>query len=379
MSGSDGEDLIPRDNVWLDGPLEERHGPDHTPHGPVADFIADPPEGADLEAVCLADVEPEEVQYLWRPRIPLGKLTILEGDPGQGKSFLSCAVAAAVSSGVALPGDSASKPGAVLILTAEDGIADTLRKRLDSLEADVGKIFVSLNLVDLSKIEGRERLADLIKRQKPVLVIIDPITAYVGPGTDTHRANQVRGVLAPLAKIAERWKCSVLVVRHLAKSPGGRAIYRGLGSIDFTAAARSVLLAGSPPSDPESRALVHIKCNVAKLAPSLGYRIFEVGNEARFEWTGESSLGSADLLAEEQSYGQQGRIEEAREFLRETLEDGPVAASEMKEQAKKAGIAQRTLDEAKRREGVKSSKKGFKDGRWYWYYPSGEGQQENPA
>lgn len=329
-------------------------------------------EDPEASLVCLADVEPEEVRFLWRPRVPLGKLTILEGDPGQGKSFLTAALAAAVSRGDALPGADAFEPRNVLMLTAEDGLGDTLRPRLDSLEADVDRIFACPDLRNLAERKHREWIEDRVQEHEALLTVIDPISAYLGPTTDTHRDNQVRSVLAPLAQIAERTGAAVMVVRHLSKAQQSRAIYRGLGSIGFTATARSVLLAGASAEDPEEKALLHIKSNIAKKAAGLGYRILEETGAARFEWTGESELTPQDLLSEERRSAGFGKIEEAREFLRETLDDGPVPATEVRQQAKEADIKMRTLDEAKRREGIRSSKRGFEGGHWCWFYPAEE-------
>lgn len=328
-------------------------------------------------AVCLADVEPEEVRFLWHPRIPLGKLTIVEGDPGQGKSFLTAALAAAISRGSGLPGMGHFEPGRVLFFTAEDGLGDTLRPRLDAMGADVTRVFAYAEPFDVGTESGLERVRGEMEKHRPALVIFDPITAYVGAATDTHRANQVRAVLAPLARLAESEGCAVLVVRHLAKRSGGKAIYRGLGSIDFTAAARSVLLVGSPPSEPGSKVLLHIKCNVAEHAPALGYRL----TGGAFEWTGESTLTAGDILAEEIASGQAGKIEEAREFLREVLSHGPVEVQELKAMAKKEGHAWRTVEEAKRREGVRSSREGFGKGsscRWHLPEPAGEEDDTDP-
>lgn len=318
-------------------------------------------------AVCLADVEPEDVQFLWEPRIPLGKLTILEGDPGEGKSFITAALAAAVSRGEALPGSAASDPGRALLFTAEDGLGDTVRPRMESLGADLLNVHAYSSPLNLGTEDDRHTVHALIQEHRPVLVVFDPITAYLGIRTDTHRANEVRSILAPLAQLAERHGCAVLVVRHLAKGKSGRAIYKGLGSIDFTAAARSVLLAGSSASDREERALIHLKSNLAAKAPALGYRVYGEAGQSRFEWTGESTLTASDLVAEEQA-GAGGRITEGREFLRQMLADGPVPVKEIRKLAKDAGIADRTLDIAKSREGVASQKGGFTKG-WFWTLP----------
>jgi len=316
--------------------------------------------------VCLADVKVEPVEFLWRPRIPNGKLTILEGDPGAGKSFLTCALAAAISAGASLPGAEPSEPRSVLMFTGEDGLADTLAPRLDWLGADRKRIFAGPSFIDLSESRGVACISELVDEHRPALTVLDPITAYLGARTDTHRANKVRAVLAPLGEIASRFSSAFLIVRHLSKSDSSRALYRGLGSIDFTAAARSVLLAGTMPSDPEVRALVHIKSNLGPLAPTLGYRIDHDGQETRLLWTGECDITAGDLLADNRG---EGRIDRARRFLRDLLSEGPMPASEIYERAEEEGIAKRTLQAAKSKEKIQANKLSF-EGGWKWTYPS---------
>jgi hypothetical protein len=315
----------------------------------------------------LSDVQPETVTFLWAPYIPLRKLTMLEGDPGQGKSWLMAAIAASGSLGLGLPGMGTFVPFRSIIFTVEDGLADTLRPRLDAMGADCSLILAHPEAVNLSTPEGLAELERDIEANRPRLVVIDPIVGYVGSGTDTYRANEVRGVLAPLAALAEMYECAIVAVRHLSKAKGGRSIYAGQGSIDFTAAARSVLLAGSAADNPGQRALVHIKCNVAEQGPSLGYSIAD----GRFAWTGETTLTAADLLASEVRDGDRSAEEEAAAFLQDILADGPVDAKLVQADAKRAGIAERTLKRAKRRLEVRAQKRGFgESGAWVWSLPA---------
>ena len=201
----------------------------------------------------------------------------------------------------------------------------------------------------------------------PRLVVIDSVMSFVGARTDVYRPNEVRAVLAPLAKLAEAYGCAILALRHITKSKGGRAIYAGQGSIDFTAAARSVLLAGSSPQDPDEHALLHIKSNLSALGQPLGYRLGESG----FAWTGESRLTAADLLAAETAGEERAAGEEASIFLRELLAERPLPARKVFEEAKKAGISEITLRRAKAREGVVAQRIGFQDGaQWLWSIPA---------
>jgi putative DNA primase/helicase len=209
-----------------------------------------------LQIIRMADVLAEVVRWLWYPYIALGKLTILEGDPGLGKSWLMCAIAAAVSLGRGLPGADPSEPGNVLMLSAEDGLGDTLRPRLDAVEADVSKVF-ALNEPLTFDASGLLRLEAALIELSPQLAIIDPLFAFTGGQIDIHKANQCRAVSAPLAAIADRQGCALVAVRHLGKSRGGgHALNAGIGSIDFAAAARSVLLVGQDPDEPSKRAVV---------------------------------------------------------------------------------------------------------------------------
>ncbi len=324
--------------------------------------------------VCLADVEPEEVHWLLHPYIPLGKLTLLEGDPAVGKSWVALAIATSLSHGNGLPGQASFAPRSTLIFSAEDGLADTIRPRLDELGADVSRIHAWDDPITFDA-DGIARLEQGIPRLRPALVIIDPLVAYVGGGTDIHRANEVRSIMAPLAALAEKNSTAILAIRHLRKSESGRAIYRGAGSIDFTAAARSVLLAGKDPDDPSKRAFVHIKSNLALEGEPVGYAI----SEGRFAWTGPSDLTAERILAAEGGSEKQGARREAEDFLTEILTAGPVLASEVKQEARAAGISESTLRRAKLALGVKVRREGFgPGGSWHWFLPGNHRRSSNP-
>jgi len=317
-----------------------------------------------VKPVCVANVEAEEVSFLWYPWIPRRKLTLLEGDPGQGKSYVSAALATSGSLGKGLPGAGPMEPFKTLFFSAEDGIGDTLRPRLDAMGADCSLIYAHDQAIDLSKPKGFADFRGAVVSLRPSLVVIDPLVAFVGQ-TNTFRANEVRAILAPLAELAASLDCSILSIRHLTKGQMDRALYRGQGSIDFAAAARSVILAGTNASDPRERAIVHIKSNLAKTAESLGYQIDEAG---RFLWSGASTLKAQDLLGAAQD---SSAYSEAEEFLRLVLADGPVPAKEVKAQARDVGIKERTLAEIKARIGVESKRNGFGgDGVWSWKLPN---------
>ena len=312
--------------------------------------------------VCMADVKAEAVEWLWYPYIPRDKQTLLEGDPGVGKSWLALAIATAVSLGRGLPGQEATEPANVLLASAEDGLGDTIRPRLDGMNADVSKIHAIKSTLNFSN-DGLAILESHIQQKSPLLVIIDPLVAYIGASVDLYRPNETRAITAKLADIAEKHSCAILTIRHLTKGRTTRPIYRGLGSIDFTAASRSVLLCGSDPEDMQKRGLVQIKNNLAPMGAAIGYELR--GNS--FYWTGNSDLTAARILATEDSEGK-SIFNEATEFLRERLAEGAVEAKQVITDAKSLGICEKTLRRAKANLKVISRKQGMQDG-WFWELP----------
>jgi hypothetical protein len=331
-------------------------------------------DDAPLRIVCMADVEPEQVSWLWHPYIAIGKLTILEGDPGLGKSWLTCAIACAVTHGHGLYGAEPFKAGNVLMLSAEDGLGDTLRPRLDAVGADVRRIFALDEPLTLDE-AGMLRLEGAIIQHAPVLVIIDPLFAFTGGKVDIHRANECRAISAPLATIAERHGCAMLAVRHLGKSRGGgHALNAGIGSIDFTAAARSILLVGRDPDDEQKRAVVQTKNNLAPLGEAIGYKL----EGSQFFWTGVSDLTAGHILAVVSDEGERSAINEAVDFLRTALSSGGRESKAISAEARQAGISDATLRRAKARLKVQSKKLGLPNShlqKWVWKLPNNEAAQ----
>lgn len=329
----------------------------------------------------LADVPPETIDWLWFPYLPSGKLTLLEGDPGLGKSWLTCAMATGVAAGQGLPGADLAEPRNVLMLSAEDGLADTIRPRLDSMNADVSRIYaletpVSFDDAGLRAVEG------VIAEIEPALVIVDPIVAYLGGDVDLHRANETREVMARLALTAAKFRCAILCVRHLAKGGTNKAIHRGLGSIDIAAAVRSVLLVGADPDQPAKRAIVQIKNNLAAFGAPIGYEL----KEGALYWTGTSDL-TADRILNGYASSEEDSLErrDAEEFLRELLADGEKEAKEVENARKAAGVSDYSLRKAKaalrvktRKLGGKFSAPGEKTG-WAWSLPEGVEDVEKGA
>ena len=298
----------------------------------------------------LSSVVPEDVSWLWHPYIPLGKVTLIEGDPGLGKSWLSCALATAISLGKGLPQTGPRDPGSVLLLSAEDGLGDTIRPRLDAMEADVSRI----SAVDGPVVFNDDGLLEIeahVSQTKPSLIVVDPFVAYLGGKVDLHKANETRAVLKKLAALAERHRLALVLIRHLTKGGRDKSIYRGIGSIDITAACRSVLLVGADGQDPTRRGVVHIKSNLAPMGDSLGYAI----EEGRFTWTGASDLTAQQILSSDTNGNQASAKDEAITFLKQVLEHGPMASADIDKQARALGITPITLKRAKKEIGIIST------------------------
>lgn len=330
----------------------------------------------------LADVEPEEVRWLWPARIPLGKLTLLDGDPDVGKSTLALDLAARLSRLAPMPDGSEPEledPRGTVLLTAEDGLGDTVRPRLDAAGADVTRVarLATVDVGDAERIPTVEDLGpihDAIEQKDAALLVLDPLTAFMGQDVNTHRDADVRAALAGLADLADATGVTVLAIRHLNKSRGSHPLYRGGGSIGLIAAARSGLLAARDPQDPEGpgRVLAVTKCNLAARPSALSYRLEPTAGTVRVQWEGETEHAASELLDRPTGEERTAR-EEAAHFLQEELAAGARPVSELKNAAETAGLSWRTVRRAKsdlevdaRREG------GVGDaGRWLWEMPEG--------
>jgi len=343
---SDGSKLFLRDGEWVaEATVSSRNQPKEPLRGNET-------SKGDTSLICIADVEAEIVSWLWLPYIPKGKLTLLEGDPGVGKSWVSLAIATAVSLGKGLPGTEAIESASVVLASAEDGLGDTIRPRLDAMGADVSKIHAIKGALDFGN-GGLAIMEGYIDHVMPELVIIDPLVAYIGAGVDLHRANETRAVMAKLADMAEKHGCAILAIRHLTKGGTLKPIYRGLGSIDLAAACRSVLMAGCDPDNPQKRGIVQIKSNLAPMGKAIGFELTDGG----FYWTGESDLTWQKILSAEDTDGKSA-LDEAADFLRDELADGPVEAKQVFSDAKSLGIYERTLNRAKSKLRITSKREG---------------------
>lgn len=336
----------------------------------------------------MADVQPEAISWLWPGRIALGKITLIAGDPGLGKSLLTATMSAIVSKGLAWPLDDTLSPiGSVVLLSAEDEPGDTIRPRLDAAEADSKRIHVLQFIKDVDvKGAPTQRMFSLkrdiavletllSKRPECRLLVIDPISAYL-EGADSHNNTDVRGLLAPLAKLAADHSIAVVLVQHLNKNSGSSAMYRSMGSVAFIAAARAAYIVTKDHQNPERRLVMPVKNNLAKDNTGLAYSVITAENGAPLiVWESEPVTITADeALAPSDSNDEKTDGDWATEVLKDILLDGPMQVVDVNSEAKSAGISQKSLRRAKEKLGIKSKKGGFKGG-WVWSLPGHEGAQ----
>jgi putative DNA primase/helicase len=332
--------------------------------------------------VRLSDIAPEDVSWLWPGRLARGKFTMLAGDPGLGKSFVTLDAAARITTGQCWPDGGAAPRGDVILLSAEDGAADTIRPRVDAMGGDCDRIHI-LQAVRQADAERSFSLAhDLpaldqaIAQTRATLLVIDPLSAYLGK-TDSYKDAEVRGLLAPLATLATHHGTAVLLVMHLTKNNQTRAIYRTAGSIAFVAGARVSLLVGKDPDDEARRLLVANKNNLTVASAALAYRIVggpEPGRgAARVEWEPDPVIGAPDadaLLAGSAEDPEDRRDADA--LLLEELANGARPSNDLFRAARANSISESTLNRAKRRLRIRArhqGQPGKSGGAWYWHLP----------
>lgn len=316
------------------------------------------------DVLCLADVKAEPVQWLWEPYIPLKMITLFSGDPGVGKTALAMEVAAALTTGKGIGDAQLKVTGNVLYLTNENSPSHVLRPRFDALGGDATKFFVLQGTLLANGVPGGLTLGDIEQLEEAItangvrMVVIDPLQSFLGAQVDAHRANETRPVLDGLGKLADRTGCAIVITRHFSKGIGGSAIYRGMGSIDITGAARCELVVGRDPEDSSKVIMAHSKSNLGPLGPSLAYSI---GERGVVTWHGESDHKANDLLGAPVVKSDRSAIEEAEEFLRAALVEGPQTSNEIAEQAKNLGISKATLRRAKKGLGVVHRPAGLRE------------------
>lgn len=306
------------------------------------------------------DIEAEEIEWLWEGFIPLGKLTILHGDPGKGKTMAMLNIIAALTTGRDMfspPGSpQVREPVNVIYQTAEDGLADTIKPRLLEAGADCSRVFF-IDDSEKALCMSDERLEMAIADIGAKLVVLDPLQAFLGARVDMHRANEVRPKMKHLSDMANRYRCAMVLVGHLNKMTGASADYRGLGSMDFMAAARSVILCAKSKDDPDIRVLVPTKSSLIYEHTSVAFRL---SKESGFEWIGECDVTADELLSNALKKGY--KHNDAIEFLLDQLSEQMIPSTELYDRAEQCGISQKTLRNAMKELGVRAMKDGNK---WY--------------
>jgi putative DNA primase/helicase len=330
--------------------------------------------------VRLETIKPQKVNWLWDGYLPLGKPTIIDGNPGVSKSLFTVHMAARVTSTGIMPDGSQGMTGGVVLMSLEDGLADTVVPRLELAGGDKKKIVSiqgvpdalgNLRFPTVADVEHIGRACDCVNAR---LVIIDPVMGYLG-GVNSWKDQDIRAALAPLVKFAEERNVAVLIVRHLNKSTSAQAINRGGGSIGFIGLARMGFLIAADPEDENKRILAGVKSNLAPLPPSLSYRIEDYDGVPRIVWGGISNHTADALLSVPCTPEERSALEDAKDFLRDLLDEGAVPANEVIREARKAGVSDRTLNRAKKVLGVVSMKGLFREG-WKWSLPTKQ-EEEN--
>lgn len=312
----------------------------------------------------MSEVQQTEVEWLWYPYIPFGKLTIIQGNPGEGKTFFAMQLAAACTNRKFLPQMEPFEPFNMIFQTAEDGLGDTVKPRLLSAEADLERVLV-IDDADNPLTLADERIENAIRENNARLVIIDPLQAFLGANVDMNRANEVRPIFRRLADVAQATNCAIVMIGHLNKAAGSQSTYRGLGSIDITAVVRSLLFIGKVKTDPTTRVIVHEKSSLAPPGQSLA---FSLGDEKGFRWIGAYDIGAEDLLAGGEGSKTELKQEQAAKLIEQFLSEGrKVSIAEINKEAAERGISERTVRLARNSMGDKiASERQGKDW-WIWF------------
>ena len=306
--------------------------------------LKEPSKPETVKIIRMSDVELTPVEWLWKPYLPFGKLSVLQGNPGEGKTYFAMHLAAACTNGKLLPNMERMEPFNVIYQTAEDGLGDTVKPRLIEAGADLDRVLV----IDDSEVQltlSDERIEKAIVENNARLVIIDPIQAYLGADVDMNRANEVRPIFMRLGQVAQRTGCAILLIGHLNKAAGMQSLQRGLGSIDIAAAVRSVMFIGKLKHDPTMRILTHEKSSLAPPGASLA---FSLGDEGGFRWVGEYDITTDEMLSGIEPQ-RETKTQQAKDLICTLLAGGKQVLSEdIDKAALERGIPGRTVRDAKR-------------------------------
>ena len=306
--------------------------------------LKEPSKPETVKIIRMSDVELTPVDWLWKPYLPFGKLSVLQGNPGEGKTYFAMHLAAACTNGKLLPNMERMEPFNVIYQTAEDGLGDTVKPRLIEAGADLDRVLV-IDDSDVQLTLSDERIEKAIIENNARLVIIDPIQAYLGADVDMNRANEVRPIFMRLGQVAQRTGCAILLIGHLNKAAGMQSLQRGLGSIDIAAAVRSVMFIGKLKHDPTMRILTHEKSSLAPPGASLA---FSLGDEGGFRWVGEYDITADEMLSGIEPQ-RETKTQQAKDLICALLAGGKQVLSEdIDKAALERGIPGRTVRDAKR-------------------------------
>ena len=305
------------------------------------------PEAEELvPMLCYEDIKQTSVEWLWFPYIPFGKLTIIQGNPGEGKTYFAMMLTAACTNRKLFPNMEDIEPFNVIYQTAEDGMGDTIKPRLIEAGADLSRVMVIDDTEEALTLSD-DRIEKAVRQNRVRLVIIDPVQAFIGADVDMNRANEVRPVFRKLGMIAEKTGCAIVLIGHLNKSSGTQSTYRGLGSIDIMAAVRSLIFIGKVRKDPTTRVLIHEK---SSLAPPGETMAFKLGDEDGFRWVGAYEISADELLDGKEGKATETKLERGAKLIRELLADKKeISIRELDEKAKEQGISGRTMRDVRSR------------------------------
>ena len=327
---------------WNDVLVHRAEIPNHNYFKSIV--LKEPSKPETVKIIRMSDVELTPVEWLWKPYLPFGKLSVLQGNPGEGKTYFAMNLAAACTNGKLLPNMERMEPFNVIYQTAEDGLGDTVKPRLIEAGADLDRVLV-IDDSDVQLTLSDERIEKAIIENNAKLVIIDPIQAYLGADVDMNRANEVRPIFMRLGQVAQRTGCAILLIGHLNKAAGMQSLQRGLGSIDIAAAVRSVMFIGKLKHDPTMRILTHEKSSLAPPGVSLA---FSLGDEGGFRWVGEYDITADEMLSGIEPQ-RETKTQQAKDLICALLAGGKQVLSEdIDKAALERGIPGRTVRDAKR-------------------------------
>lgn len=300
-----------------------------------------------------ASVKEQKVEWLWYPYIPYGKLTLLEGDPGEGKSTFMLHIAARLTRSQDMPdGFKVEKPEYVIYQCNEDDVADTIKPRLKSADADCSKVAYIID--DNSSLTlNDKRITEVLEKTKAWLLILDPFQSFLIQDGDLHSVGRMRTTLGNLSVIASKYRCAVVLIGHMNKSSSGKSLYRGLGSIDIAAIARSVLMVTRDEDDPEIRYMIPIKSSLAPEGPEISFRM---NKDIGFQW----------LKNKQKDHKKRLKKSDVAEIIINMLEYGELSSGVILQKIQELGVSERTLYSLKKELGIKSFRK---KGIWYWQLP----------